>query len=142
MEWRDIPGYPGYMINAKGRVRTRNGYSISRSARGIYQLTRNGERERVAVADLIALAFPPVPGPAQAETSLEALLVQAVHEMEPEPAALEARSYKTSQKKQYGSAKRKCASCGRPTVNYRCSKCWEKIRGFGLEDPRMNVYGE
>lgn len=28
----------------------------------------------------------------------------------------------------YGAGLRRCATCGRPTANYRCSKCWAVIR--------------
>lgn len=28
-----------------------------------------------------------------------------------------------------GEGLRRCATCGRPTCNYRCAACWAKIRG-------------
>jgi predicted amidophosphoribosyltransferase len=28
----------------------------------------------------------------------------------------------------YGAGLRRCATCGKPTANYRCSKCWAVIR--------------
>ncbi|MDR0339109.1 MAG: hypothetical protein LBH65_02400 [Desulfovibrio sp.] len=30
---------------------------------------------------------------------------------------------------------RRCATCGRPTNNYRCARCWRKLRGKYIEDP-------
>lgn len=30
-------------------------------------------------------------------------------------------------------AKRQCTDCGKPTTQYRCEKCWRKLRGFGFE---------
>lgn len=39
----------------------------------------------------------------------------------------------------YGvSGLRRCTTCGRPTVNYRCGCCWKKIRGEDFDD---NGYG-
>ena len=35
---------------------------------------------------------------------------------------------------------RKCATCGCPTNNYRCHKCWEEIRGFGLSGDNYNSH--
>lgn len=39
----------------------------------------------------------------------------------------------------YGAGLRRCATCGRPTANYRCGKCWAAIRGgetnFSWLDP-------
>lgn len=224
MEWRGIPGWPGYQINQRGRVRTVNGYGMTVTKAGIYLLTRDGGREKVAMSELLALAFPPAPEPAPApapEPALEPVPAEPIDEefapiahipgfeisragvvrnaatkniiklrTHPDndailwfgapykgsgqinvllvetfgPGAAEAAGFPEpdmrkvessrkvtaerrdpslpSKKVQNNPNKRKCASCGKPTVNYRCSKCWEKIRGFGLDDHRMTVYGE
>ncbi len=34
----------------------------------------------------------------------------------------------------YGSGGlRRCTTCGRLTIDYRCARCWRKIRGFDLD---------
>ena len=37
---------------------------------------------------------------------------------------------------------RKCHDCGRPTNNYRCDKCWAKLRKKGeyAEETGMDTY--
>lgn len=67
MEWRDVPGYPGYQVSERGRLRKASGYVlVRRGAR--YVLFRNGKPTRLTPQELIALAWPPEGepgGPAQ-----------------------------------------------------------------------------
>jgi hypothetical protein len=168
---------------------------------GMYLLTRDGRREKIAVGALISLAFPPAPVPEPELTpepmpepepaapeekfaliahipgyeisragvvrnaATKSVMKLRTHLVEtfgagaaaaaglPEPnmnkveasrkQAVERRESSLPSKKVKNNPNlRKCASCGKPTVNYRCSKCWAKVRGFGLDDPRMSVYGE
>ncbi len=176
MEWRCIPGWPGYQINERGRVRTVYRYGMTPNKSGTYLLTRDGQREKVAMSELLALAFPPAPEPAPAPEpdpkpvpaapiDVEFVPIARIPGFEisragaaaaaglPEPnmskveasrkQATDRRESLLYAKKVHNNPnKRKCATCGEPTVNYRCSKCWKKIRGFGLDDDRMTVYGE
>lgn len=63
MEWRDVPGYPGYQVNARGRLRKASGYELGR--RGTrYVLSREGVLVRLTPQELIALAWAPEGEPA------------------------------------------------------------------------------
>lgn len=58
MEWRDVPGYPGYQVSERGRLRKASGYELGR--RGTrYVLSRGGVLVRLTPQELIALAWPP-----------------------------------------------------------------------------------
>lgn len=52
--WRDLPGFPGYQVNRRGKVRTTTGHELSPQGRG-YILSRAGLRIKVLFAELEAL---------------------------------------------------------------------------------------
>lgn len=52
--WRDIPGFPGYQFNRRGKVRTSSGYELSPQGRG-YILSQAGQRIKVLFDELKAL---------------------------------------------------------------------------------------
>lgn len=65
MEWRDVPGYPGYQVNQHGKLRKKTGYEPPMNGKR-YALYRDGVRRAMTPAELIALAWPPAaPEPAQ-----------------------------------------------------------------------------
>lgn len=59
MNWRNIPGWPGYQIDARGCVRTDRGYLVPIYGQ-IYYLKRQGVRHRISRAELIQLMKPPM----------------------------------------------------------------------------------
>lgn len=76
MEWRDVPGYPGYQVSERGRLRKASGYELGR--RGArYVLSHGGVLVRLTPQELIALAWPP--------KGEEATPFQPVPAPEPEP---------------------------------------------------------
>ncbi|MBD5416980.1 MAG: hypothetical protein HDR50_04830 [Desulfovibrio sp.] len=202
MEWRDVPGYPGYQVSERGRLRKSSGYELGR--RGTrYVLSRGGVLVRLTPRELIALAWPPEPKPApepepvtaapapehmekevkaipegfvplpgldgyyinragecigrkgrplhlvrrngpsgpyyyiaDSLRSVRRLLLLAFGEgaataagyAEPKPIAPE--MLPRGGIRQYGhGTKRRCHDCGRPTNDYRCPKCWARLRG-------------
>lgn len=54
MNWRNIPGWPGYQIDARGCVRTERGYQVPIYGQ-TYYLKRQGVRHRISRAELIQL---------------------------------------------------------------------------------------
>ena len=63
MEWRDVPGYPGYQVNARGRLRKVSGYELSRCGTR-YVLSCDGVLTRLTSQELVALAWVPEGEPA------------------------------------------------------------------------------
>lgn len=58
MEWRDVPGYPGYQVNQRGVLRKSSGYVLGRQGKR-YCLSCGGGKARLTPQELIALAWPP-----------------------------------------------------------------------------------
>jgi hypothetical protein len=206
MEWRDIPGWPGYQINRLGKVRTSGGYELHQHGMG-YRLYRDGRRRTVLTYYLLALAFAPAPVPAPAPESENAefrpvthlpgleidrtgrvrktatgrvlkhgyqnddktrpkivcicsdgvrrggsiavLLEEAFGEGAAQAAGLPAprmelssggRRAARAHKEMYPT--RRCATCGKPTTDYRCPACWIKLRGFTAEEAAARDYIE
>lgn len=139
MKWHNIPGFPGYQISESGKARTVRGHELAhygRRDRGYY-LYRDGERVRIPAAELLKLAL------AATEAAPAKLIPQAAVSLEKRRArAARQRQGEKQADARHNPNMRKCATCGKPTVNYRCDACWKKIRGFGLYDERMSVYGE
>ena len=63
MEWRDVPGYPGYQVSERGRLRKASGYVLARNGKK-YALATGKGPVRLTPQELIALAWPPEGGPA------------------------------------------------------------------------------
>lgn len=81
MEWRDVPGFPGYQVSERGKLRKASGYELGR--RGTrYVLSRGGVLVRLTPQELVALAWPPAAAPAP-----EAQVQYAPAPMEPEAPA-------------------------------------------------------
>jgi hypothetical protein len=97
MDWRPVPGFPGYEINPAGKVRKAgSGYELRPYGRS-YRLVQGGVVRQVTRAALLALAFgpadsapsAPAPGP-EAATGADAEVARLralVRELETELAA-------------------------------------------------------
>lgn len=78
MEWRPVPGFPGYEINRKGRVRKSTGYQMV-VRRGRVHLSRDGRQHSLKVMDVVGEVF----GSKEPEASeLKAVLVAYEAEIE------------------------------------------------------------
>lgn len=128
MEWRDVPGYPGYQVSERGGLRTGTGYVLPRRGRR-YSLHRAGQVVRLEPEELMALAWPvikdlPDSVPPASEPSLT------------EPAAPPREGAKGPAQprgkiRRFGNREtRRCHDCGKPTNNYRCDACWARLRGY------------
>lgn len=163
-EFRPIPGFSGYEISRKGRVRTATGYALAASPTGAVQLRRCGRVCRVPVAALLAAAFPPEPAPESQRNGAaqlvcpfcgkrfvksystqrycgracagEAIRRQRAKYQRARREAIRAEE-KPADAAELG-GKRRCHDCGRPTWNYRCEKCWAKLRS--RTDVEEDVY--
>lgn len=140
MEWRDVPGYPGYQVSARGGLRTSTGYVLPRRGKR-YALHRSGVITRLTPGDLLALAWPSVestPEPQMPPPDAGAGSSSPAPEVA--PAGPEAARHKSQTRprggiRMYGARpKRHCHDCGRPTNNYRCDACWARLRGYAPDD--------
>ena len=118
MSWHAIPGWPDYQINERRQVRNTRGYLLTPTRAGVFYLWRSGQKEKVTGAELWELAFFP-----------------PLYEPPPEPAPEPAKPHKSGTaldiktQREVDRPKRRCATCKRPTHNYRCDACWRKLRG-------------
>lgn len=210
MEWRDVPGYPGYQVSERGKLRKTSGYELGR--RGTrYVLSRGGVLVRLTPQELIALAWAPEPRPEPETAAPAPELVEkeekaipegfvplpgldgyyinregvclgrsgrplTVHRSEypsgggytlghtyasigrllnmtfgpgaavaagyPEPKPIDpARQSRGGIRQPCQETKRRCHDCGRPTNDYRCPKCWARLRGSAaaVEESEWNA---
>ncbi len=159
-EFRPVPGFPGYEISRRGRVRTVTGYALTASPTGLVQLRSCGRICRRPAAELAAAAFPPEPAapesPPESHKNGAAQLVcpicgkrfakrhgtqrycgplcarEAIRRQHAEDQRGRRNALRAQEKAADVAApggKRRCHDCGRPTFNYRCEKCWAKLRG-------------
>jgi hypothetical protein len=121
MDWREIPGFPGYNINETGNLRTLSGYSLPLrgSYRKKYRLRLDGRAAYRSVEELLALAFsaePPAPEPLPPASAEEA----PGPEPEPEPDAPASEDGLEEE-----------APAPKPRPAPRCyARCWRNPRGF------------
>jgi hypothetical protein len=114
MSWHTIPGWPDYQINEKGQVRNIRGCLLTpvrANGGGGFYLCRPGQKVKMSKVALLALAFPPAPPPEPVKPSKP--------ETHPEG----------GKQSEVQKPKRRCATCKRPTHDYRCPACWKKLRG-------------
>ncbi|WP_297668962.1 hypothetical protein [uncultured Desulfovibrio sp.] len=133
-EFRIIPGFPGYEISRAGIVRTATGYRLGRSSTGRVQLRSCGRVCRKPVAELVAAAFPSrgcvvcgrqfEPHTSNARCCSPEC-ARIVDNRRPH-GALRAASCSN---RAVDAPQRRCHDCGKPTNNYRCAACWQKLRG-------------
>lgn len=57
MEWRDVPGFPGYQVSEKGKLRKDSGYELAMCGRK-YVMRWWGGVKRLTKEELLALAWP------------------------------------------------------------------------------------
>lgn len=114
--FRPIADFPGYFISGKGRIRVinANGYELPRRGRKV-RLRRKGQTMAVALYALWAAAWPEMLPAPEAEQA--------------KPVA--AKKQEAAPRLRLGSPRpsRRCHDCGKATSNYRCPRCWSKLRG-------------
>lgn len=137
MEWRDVPGYPGYQTSERGGLRTDTGYALTRKGRR-YSLYRAGQIVRLMPEELMALAWLAIEDLPDPATS-------APEQTPAEPAPTKERKVPARPRdkiRQLGNrAQRRCHDCGKPTNNYRCDVCWARLRGYGQEGAAKRASG-
>jgi hypothetical protein len=105
--WRPIPYFTDYEMSSHGDVRNR--FLNIRKRTDTIVLLKKGKKKRFKRKDLFRKIFP------------------ELSEMPEEGPPVKS---KDSWKKDL--PKRKCATCGCPTTDYRCPECWAKIRGGAI----------
>lgn len=136
-EWRPVPGIVGYEISRQGMVRNRRTHRVSKLS------THPGNPNIPCFKTrqlnvLLEEAY----GPGAAQVAgLPAPDMQRV-----------ARGRASTGKKEWAACvqdkavlkrgQRRCTTCGKPTINYRCHACWRALRGFGAscaQDDGMEI---
>ena len=116
-----IPSIPSHEINRLGEVR--------RISDGKVSPWRVKHHSNESTSTYVWCQ--PAPKVKQVSRTLNVLLYEVFGEGAatavglPEPRKNTYRRAKDEERSMYI---RKCATCGRPTTNYRCSKCWSEIR--------------
>ena len=133
MEWRSVAGIPGYEINRQGAVRNVfTGRAIKHQARA-----NNNYAPYVGIGDVCrqvnVLLDETFGSGAAVAAGLPAphwnrvRVTRAPRRLKGE--FLRAGDVPLGELER--DTKRRCHSCGKPTWNYRCERCWKKVRGFG-----------
>lgn len=160
MEWRDVPGFPGYQVSRRGIVRTSTGYRPSRVGLR-YVLHRDGQKVSMPAKEIAALAWPqpgaetpaavvtpecmpevstppaPVTPVAKPEAHTPAPRMTPARKTQKPTAVSSVKGGKVAERKSWRLGQkpgRRCHDCGRPTPDYRCAECWRKIRGSVWDD--------
>ena len=138
-DWRPIPGFPGYACcrSTRARVLVRNSYGyiltpLRGEEAGCYRLVGPWGVAVRSREDLLALAFPEE----QREPERECVVCGiAFTPQQHNQTHCPACSRKVAQKngvylnsKRAGTSQRRCHDCGKPTTDYRCPACWDKLR--------------
>lgn len=116
-----IPSIPTHEINRKGEVR--------RISDGKESPWRTKKHANQSMSTYVWLQ--PAPRLKQVSRTLNVLLFEVFGEGAatavglPEPRNT---SFRRAKEKEPSLYMRRCATCGRPTTNYRCTKCWSEIR--------------
>jgi len=147
MEWRTIKEYPFYELSDEGFIRKKNGnnryfvpqwrgtvcYYVSKSI-------KNYKKQTLTLHRIYQETFPDKEKPKFTQKWFDDVIIRiGKHNIalgySPKRSG---QKIKHEHKVQYLPPKRKCNTCGRPTDDYRCKKCWSKIlRGEEPSQPYL-----
>ena len=137
-QWRPIPGHPNYQMSDQGRVRhakhgklvdPRVSNYVKQTGVSYYIYVDAVRGHRWVAEKWYALTWPELPMIKFTDHWREWVIkFNDVPKRQP----------KTERKPRAG--KRPCTDCGKPTTDYRCSKCWKKRRATATGAEPVEVY--
>ena len=134
-EWRATAWLPGYEVNRSGDVRNvstghlvRARQESGRACPAVTATLANGQARSAQLNMLLEETFGP--GAAEAGGLPAPNMARALR-------ARERIEQNRGKPRGRANGKRPCHDCGRPTNDYRCASCWEKLRGYASAEGRL-----
>lgn len=123
-DWRPCVGVPGYEINRRGDVRSAiacrilpQRYQGDHPVPYVYVTVRgNGTARKIHV--MLEETFGPGAAAAAGYPTPDLAQVSGIRD--------------AARLRQERGGNRHCHDCGKPTYNYRCNRCWKRLRGYAV----------
>lgn len=150
-DWKNITNpkwLKGYVINSQGIVKNKRSNKIivpyvfiskkTKSMRFVYHFRKKGAPTYTRVEELYEIVF----NKKLWDVISQKQLLLLIKHLKDKNVKNNLTNKPYSPVKSLKTKQRRCHDCGRPTNNYRCSACWQKIRKkYGVTQQDQESYG-